>query len=360
MAAPPVTPQEIKDLIPAANSNLCKKMLSALVKIPTVFYKLIAWALNEDGTPTTEFKEWIGVTVGQLAAPLNVQASDGTYTDHVSLTWDPSSGATFYSIWRALSNDNTTAVQIATSTTPSYTDSAAPADEVQWYFVKSHNATDQSGFSLGSSGFTDTSGGGGTGSSGVVTLYTNDIWVVPTGVATIQVEVWGGAGGGGGSSCPFCTATSAYYSGGGGGSGEYLKVKTIPVTTGQTLQAIGGGPGSAGSSSSGGNAGDDMILRRSGVDLVLSNGGSGGNKGNFSQTGAGGVGGSGGTASVGAIDVQTAGNAGTSGSSGFPVPSGGVGGAAVAGAPGPGGNGGSNSGGTAGARGAIKITWPSP
>ncbi len=358
--ANPVKPDEIKAILPAANSGICGKLLAALVKFPTLFYRWYSWAYKSDGTPSDEFKDSIGVTVGQLTAPTGVTAGDGTFEDKVVVNWNTVSGATYYEIWRAASNDSTAATKIGTSETPSYTDESVTADTTYWFFVKAKNATDEGGFSVGDSGFADSTGSGGTGSSGAITLFSNDTWTVPSGVTSVQAEVWGASGGGGGSNCNWCSAGSAYYSGGGGGSGEYLKVTDIAVSTGQVLTVAGGVGGSKGNNTNSGSAGQDTVLRRSGTDLVIAHGGQGGGLGNYSQTGAGGSGGTGGTAPGGTIDTQTPGNAGASGTRAYPVPGGGTGGAAIASGPGPGGNGGSNSSGQDGARGQIKLTWPSP
>lgn len=357
----PVLPDDVKAILPSPNSNLCQKIL-AWFKGLDLLYKLVAYMFKSDGTITDQFKTDIGIATGTLTAPVNVQASDGTFTDKVRITWDPVGTATFYEVWRSLTNDNSAASKLTTVFTPTVTfdDSTAAANTTYWYFIKAGNPTATSGFSLGDSGFSDTSGGGGGGSTGTRILAPGDTWLVPAGVTDVQAEIWGGSGGGGGSNCDWCVAGSAFYSGGGGGSGEYLKVKTIPVTAGWTLTFAGGGGGAGASSGGSGAAGQDSVLRHNSDNLATAAGGSGGHLGNLTQNGAGGAGGTGGSAAVGSIDTQTAGNAGTGGTSAFPVPAGGAGGAAVASGPGPGGNGGSNSGGLTGANGRIKLTWPSP
>lgn len=362
MAASPVKPDDFKAVIPAANSNLCTKLLLVLIKLPALIYQWFAWAMNADGTPTDDFKAWLGVTAGALVPPTGLLASDGTYTDKVVLTWNPVSGATYYEVFRADKNDNTAATSIASlgQGVITYTDESVADDTVYWYFVKAHNATDSSGFSDGNSGFCDTSGGGGVGSTGTLTFDSNGNWTVPVGVTDIQVELWGGSGGGGGSACPYCIAGTAFYSGGGGGSGEYLKVKSVPVTAGETLNMVVGSAG-AGGGIGGGYSGSPSILRRGASDLITAFGGAGGLGGDTgTNPGTGGAGGTSGSASVGSIDTQTNGNAGVSGTKAYPVPAGGAGGAAVGGGPGAGGNGGSNGNGTAGAKGRVKIVWPSP
>lgn len=59
-------------------------------------YRVRAYAINSAGTG-------YGTTVQMLtkpADPANVQASDGTFDDKVRITWDKSTGATDYHVWR--------------------------------------------------------------------------------------------------------------------------------------------------------------------------------------------------------------------------------------------------------------------
>src|SRR6185437_4924830 len=61
------------------------------------------------------------------AAPTNVAAGKGTFSDHVHLTWTASSGASGYQIFRGLTSSSSAATQINTSaiTTASYDDTTA-------------------------------------------------------------------------------------------------------------------------------------------------------------------------------------------------------------------------------------------
>lgn len=363
MAASPVKPDDFKAVIPAANSNLCEKLLAVLIKLPTLIWQFFSWMMNSDGTPTDDFKSWLGVAVGQIAPPTSVSATDGTFTDHVNVTWAPVAGATYYEVFRGTVNDPSASTSIGNPTEASFSDATATANQTYWYFIKARNATDTSGFSQGDSGFTDTSGGGGGGSSGNREFSGNGTWTVPAGVTAIQVEAWGASGGGGGSSAVWSVATTPFYAGGGGASGEYIKVVTIPVTPAETLEIVIGAPGAAGDGTgadlSAGGDGGPSIIRRSSTDLVSAHGGGGGGKGSvYGYNGVGGTGGSGGSASAGSVNTQTAGNNGaSSAAASYPPPAGGAGGAGVSGGT-AGGAGGSNSDGQAGGRGKLKITWP--
>lgn len=110
------------------------------------------------------------------------------------------------------------------------------------------------------------------------TLYipggTNDIdiptygWVVPCGVTSITVEMWGGGGAGGGDS------NNGAPSGCGGEAGEYVTA-TYAVTPGETL-TLSIGEGGSGGSGAGGNGGNTTITGSTSGLLGTANGGAGG------------------------------------------------------------------------------------
>jgi uncharacterized repeat protein (TIGR01451 family) len=66
----------------------------------------------------------------------------------------------------------------------------------------------------------------------------NSTWVVPAGVTSVQVEVWGGGGGSGGAGAHFAST--------GGGSGGSFVEFTVPVTPGNTYNLTVGAGGTAG------------------------------------------------------------------------------------------------------------------
>ena len=363
----PVTGDDFKAILPAPNSNLCAKILAWFSGLE-LLYKWFAWAFNADGTATDAFKHTIGVAVGTLTAPVNVLASDGTFTDHVIVNWDPVDGATFYEVWRGPAADNSAAALLATVTSPTvtYSDASVTVDQKYFYFVKAKTATDSSGFSAGDSGFADSSGDHGAGSTGTLAFTGSGTWLVPAGVTVLQFEGWG-AGGGGGSGYKggLCPADSQFIGGGGGGSGEYVKVTGLTVTPGETLTITvpAGGPGGAPSSGSdsGGSPSPTSISRGS-TTLVATFAGTGGQGGscNLSAGGAG-LKGSGATHSGGTLATDTNGTDGNPGNVGSYVPSvpitGGTGGAATNGH-GAGGNGGTQlANGSKGGDGYAFLTW---
>lgn len=365
MAAPPVRPEDFKASIPAANAKLCEKMLLALIKFPTLVYRLIAWAMKADGTPTDDFKAWFGVAVGQLVPPTNLNATEGTYTNKISITWNQVSGATYYEVFRGDSNNPAAATSLGTTTTPSYVDYTAVANQVHWYFVKSKNATDTSDFSIGESGFTDTISGDVPGGGSAPTgerIFTQDAsFTVPAGVTTVEIEAWGAGGGGGGSGVTWLPVGQPWRGGGGGGAGEYIHVKQVSVAPGDVLSVVvgatGGAGGSGGEDNDPGVSGRPSIVTLAGAVLVRANGGSGGAAGG-TDTGMFGAGGTGGQINDGDLILQEPGENGTSGTSDPYTPSGGTGGAANNGGNNYGGDGGVKADGTAGGPGKVKFIWP--
>jgi hypothetical protein len=88
------------------------------------------------------------------AAPSGVSASDGVYLDKISVTWEASSGATSYEVWRSAINDIAGASNLTTIASTTYDDlSAAAASETTlYYWVRAVSAAGAGGFSAGDSG----------------------------------------------------------------------------------------------------------------------------------------------------------------------------------------------------------------
>lgn len=178
---------------------------------------------------------------------------------------------------------------------------------------------------------------GGERNATQVTEYTTpgtDTFVVPAGVTSITVKMWGGGGGGGGG--------STNSDGGPGGGAGYTRA-TLSVTPGETLNIGVGGGGTAGTFSSGGagnNSGDGggggghSEVNRAGTPLLIAGGGGGGGGGDNSGNTDGGEGGAaggtsgstggsssnapgggGGTAGSGGSGGDSSGNGGSNGSS---------------------------------------------
>ena len=184
-------------------------------------------------------------------------------------------------------------------------------------------------------------------------------WTVPTGITSVQIEVWGAGGGGG------AGTDGASAGGSGGGGGGYCLKSALTVTPGQTIAYVVGAGGSAGTydndnATAGGNS--------SVASTYFANGGA---KGRGGGVGANSATTAGGTASGG--DTNTTGSSGagrvssSGGGAGGNSPNGGTGGAGGSGssvvgtagnAPGGGGGGGGKAAnGAAGAAGRVFFTY---
>ena len=90
---------------------------------------------------------------GPPSAPSNVQASDGTYSNKVHITWNSVSGATRYEVYRASSSGGSYS-QIASNVTgTSYDDTSVTAGQHYWYKVKACNGCGCSGYSSANEGW---------------------------------------------------------------------------------------------------------------------------------------------------------------------------------------------------------------
>ncbi len=89
------------------------------------------------------------------SAPTSVSACDGAYTDKVRVTWNVSSGATSYEVWRNTSDNSGTASKISGPDPigTSYEDTSVAAHTTYYYWVKAVNGAGASAFSASDSGF---------------------------------------------------------------------------------------------------------------------------------------------------------------------------------------------------------------
>jgi hypothetical protein len=189
-------------------------------------------------------------------------------------------------------------------------------------------------------------------------------FVVPLGVNSISVGVWGAGGGGGG------TSSGNANKGGGGGGGGYRSNNTIAVIPGETLTIIVGAGGTVGNFQNGGNGGFSRVLRGA-TTLITVDGGNGGIRNGAGGNGAAGdiSGGNGGDGNVGGGGVSGVGGNGGNGGNGGASIAAGTSGLGNPGAnPGGGGSGsrstgndGVNRSGGIGGNGQVRITYtPQP
>ncbi len=98
-----------------------------------------ASAINEYGGEGSTSSMAIGYA--SLAAPMNVQASDGLYTNKVAITWQTVTGPTGYEVWRNTLNStsgvNFIKLGTVSSSTTNYDDTTATINVTYYYFVRS-------------------------------------------------------------------------------------------------------------------------------------------------------------------------------------------------------------------------------
>lgn len=164
----PITPNDFRDLIPGPTGSFCEKVVGGLLnRLSRLLYLLVSYMFKEDGTISDEFCADVasaceGVCNGDgtdpgtgttLAAPINVSASDGLFSDRVRVTWSAVSGATSYDIYRATSSDSATSTVIGNPTTTSFDDTTVEVGTQYWYWVKAKNTTQVSALSSPDSGY---------------------------------------------------------------------------------------------------------------------------------------------------------------------------------------------------------------
>jgi|GEM_PF-4607848 len=89
--------------------------------------------------------------VNGIGAPSNVQASEGTYSDKVLVTWNSVNGATSYRVYRA-NNSGSTPVYRTTVNTISYSDTSVTDETTYAYWVKAcdgSSCSDYSDYAIG-------------------------------------------------------------------------------------------------------------------------------------------------------------------------------------------------------------------
>lgn len=87
------------------------------------------------------------------SVPTNVQATDGSHTDKVRITWNSVSGATSYIVYRNTSNSSSGRVQLGTISSTTYDDTSAQAGQTYHYWVRARNNAGTSGYSASNSGY---------------------------------------------------------------------------------------------------------------------------------------------------------------------------------------------------------------
>ena len=85
--------------------------------------------------------------------PSGVSASDGTYPDHIRVSWNSVSKTDKYEVWRSHYNIPAIATKVAEANSP-FNDYDIPSDAKVYYWVRAVNSCGESFFSLSNSGYT--------------------------------------------------------------------------------------------------------------------------------------------------------------------------------------------------------------
>lgn len=126
--------------------------------------------------------------------PSVLLASDGTYPDRVRLTWNASSGATSYGIWRSSGNNPSFSSQIGSVTVTAYDDTTAAPGQMYHYWVTAANDIGQGGFSPSDSGYKTPAALAVTPDRAVVVTGASTDFVVSGGVKPYQANISGNTG----------------------------------------------------------------------------------------------------------------------------------------------------------------------
>jgi len=92
--------------------------------------------------------------IRSLSPPATVQASNGSSTENIHVTWSAVGGATSYEVWRNTINETNSATRIATNVTvTSYADTPGLQGFVYYYWVRAVSVFSRSGFGSSDWGF---------------------------------------------------------------------------------------------------------------------------------------------------------------------------------------------------------------
>ena len=126
------------------------------------------WSSNPSFTPTMHWNgtyqnmPLMSVSVVHLdpltppSPPTGVSATDGFFPDEVIISWNASSKATYYEVYRNTSNNHTGESLLSSSQTfTSYDDMSVNPDQTYYYWVKACNDQGCSDYSTADSGYAD-------------------------------------------------------------------------------------------------------------------------------------------------------------------------------------------------------------
>ena len=132
------------------------------------------------------------MAAANLAAPANVQASDGAFTGEVQVTWNPVAGAASYQVFSNTIDDTSTATKLTGALIgTSYDDTSAAPGQTYYYWVRARNPAGVGAYSAPDTGYaavanlatvTDVQA-----SDGTFAHHVQITWDAVTGATTYQI-----------------------------------------------------------------------------------------------------------------------------------------------------------------------------
>ena len=109
----------------------------------TTYYYFVKAATSNSGSNASEYSTY-NEGWRKLSPPTGIDATNGTYTDKIRITWNIVNGASYYHVYRATSSGGTKVSLGSWQGTTSYDDTSATPGQTYYYFIKA--ATNSSGY----------------------------------------------------------------------------------------------------------------------------------------------------------------------------------------------------------------------
>ena len=160
-----------KTTLKASSSSVGSKNISALAEAGTYYIKIFSNSMTYDEDQTYKLTALFGpscfslplsnqsshtITTSACASPLtpsNITATDGIYSNKVSIIWDDSYGADSYRVYRCTTDTTSSCSVFYTDSSPPFDDTGVIAGTIYYYRVKACNSEGCSDFSIADSGF---------------------------------------------------------------------------------------------------------------------------------------------------------------------------------------------------------------